>query len=342
VRDLPLPRPGRRTYAATIALVVAAALTGSPASAGTSTTTSTSTSTSTSNSPCGRATQATLAAVDAKVATQIYDNEISGREVRTDIANVTDAADLRVAVAADNAKATRAAVLRLIFHPAWHIVRLQVFNRSGTLLADIGGAYTIAPVPGVLKSGSRTIGSFLMSVQDDTGETKLETRFVGDPVAIYVLGLRVAQRYANFPRGVPTGSFLDLSGKRYALVSQIFNAFPSGPLVETLAIPAPTPALEGLPCSLVRTYEFGRVAQRLAALATDLPDQYPGYATTVAMYTGVDVFVHSGSRLLGTSGGSGPAKPPSSGTVKYAHASWLVYSFQPEPSVRVYLLIPPS
>jgi hypothetical protein len=330
--DLPLPRLGRRLCAAAIALLVAAALTDSPAGA----------STSTSDPACGSATQATLAAVDATVAAQIYDNEVSGREVRTDIANVTGAADLRAAVAADNAKATHAAVLRLIFHPAWHIVRLQVFDRSGRLLADIGGAYTIAPVPGVLKSGSRTIGSFIMSVQDDTGETKLETRFVGDPIAIYVLGLRVAERNANFPQGVPSGSFLNLGGKRYALVSQTFNAFPSGPLVETLAIPAPAPALAGLPCSLVRAYEFGRVAQRLAVLATDLPDQYPGYATTVAMYTGVDVFVHSGSRLLGTSGGTGPAKPPSSGTVKYDHASWLVYSFETEPSVRVYLLIPPA
>jgi hypothetical protein len=301
-----------------------------------------STSTSTSNPACGRATQATIAAVDSAVAAHIYDNEVSGREVRTDIANVTGAADLRTAVAADDAKATHAAVLRLIFHPAWHIVRLQVFDRAGRLLADIGGAYTIAPVPGVLKSGARTIGSFIISVQDDTGETKLETRFVGNPVAIYVLGLLVAERYGNFPRRLPSGSSLSLDGTQYALVTQAFNAFPSGSLVETMAIAQPPPSLEGVPCTLVRSYEFGRVAQRLAVLATDLPHQYPGYATTVAMYTGIDVFVRSGSRLLGTSGGAGPPKPPSSGTVTYVHTSWLVYSFEPQPSVRVYLLIPPA
>jgi hypothetical protein len=316
--------------AALIASLAAAALTLAPADAGAS------------DPACRGATQTTLAAVDAAVAAHIYANELSGREVKTDIANVTGAADLRAAVAADNAKATRAAVLRLIFHPAWHIVRLQVFDRSGRLLADIGGAYTIAPVPGVLKSGSRTIGSFIMSVQDDTGETKLETRFVGDPVAIYVLGQLVAERYATFPQGLPSGSFLTLGGKRYALVSQVFNAFPSGTLVEVMAVAAPPASLAALPCPLVRAYEFGRVARRLAALATDLPDQYPGYATTVAMYTGIDVFVHSGSLLVGTSGGAGPREPPSSGTVTYDHASWLVYSFAPQPSVRVYLLIPPA
>jgi len=295
-----------------------------------------------SNPACQGATQATIAAVDAAVAAHIYANEVSGREVKTDIANVTGAADLRAAVAADNVKATRTAVLRLIFHPAWHIVRLQVFDRSGRLLADIGGAYTIAPVPGVLKSGSRTIGSFIMSVQDDTGETKLETRFIGDPIAIYVLGQLVAERFASFPQALPSGSFLSLHGQRYALVSQAFDAFPSGTLVEVMAVAAPPASLAALPCPRVRADEFGRVAQRLAALATDLPDQYPGYATTVAMYTGIDVFVHSGRLLLGTSGGPGPPAPPRSGTVTYAHASWLVYSFQPRPSVRVYLLIPPA
>jgi hypothetical protein len=278
------------------------------------------------------------------VTAHIYGNEIAGREVNTDIAHVTAAADLTKAVAADDAAATHAAVLRLIFHPAWHIVRLQVFDRAGKLLADIGGTWTIAPVSGVLKSGSRRIGRFLMSVQDDTGETKLETRFVGNPVAVYVDGILVAQRYGAFPAALPKGSSMTLAHQRYAIVEQTFNAFPSGTLEEIMLVAAPPATLAAMPCPALRAAEFGRVARRLAALATDLPRQYSAYASTVAIFTGISVFVRNGNQLLGTSGGAGPPKPPQFGTVDYQGSSSLVYSFEPlrGSSVRVYLLIPPA
>jgi hypothetical protein len=109
----------------------------------------------------------------------------------------------------------------------------------------------------------------------------------------------------------------------------------------TLVAP-PAPSLARLDCALVRAQEFGRVAMRFAALATDLGHQYPGYAATVALYTGVDVFVRSAGRLVGTSGGAGPANPPASGTVIYLGKRWLVFSFPALPPARVYLLIPPS
>jgi len=291
---------------------------------------------------CGTATQATVAAVDATVAEHIYANELAGREVSFDIANVAGAADLRKAVAAGDAAATLKAVTRIVYHPAWHIVRLRVFDAAGKLLADFGGPYVIAPVAGALKSGPRTIGRFLMSVQDDVGETKLETRFVGNPIAIYVSGALVAQRYATFPPALPRGSSLTIGGARYLVVSQTFKAFPTGTLVEVLLVPPPVSALRRLSCQLVRAHEFGRVAIQLAALATDLAHQYPGYAATVATYTGADVFIRAGSRLLGTSGGAGPAKPPTSGTIVYMGSTWLVFSFQALPPARIYLLIPPS
>jgi hypothetical protein len=296
------------------------------------------------DAPCGAQAQATIAAADAAVTEHIYDNELAGREINTDIAHVTSATDLVKAVDADDVVAAHAAVLRLIFHPGWHIVRLQVFNRAGKLLSDIGGTWTIAPVAGVLKSGSRRVGRFLMSVQDDTGETKLETRFVGNPVGIYVDGILVAQRYGAFPAALPKATSMTLSHRRYAIVSQTFNAFPSGTLVEIMLVAAPKPSLALMPCPALRAAEFGRVAERLAALATDLPRQFSAYAVTVAMFSGIDVFVRNGRRLLGTSGGAGPAKPPDSGTVDYQGRTWLVYSFEPlaVSGARVYLLIPPA
>jgi hypothetical protein len=337
------PRPLRRRHAAALAIVVAALTLGACAG-GAPAHTADSAPAHQADAPCGAAAQATIAAVDAAVTAHIYANEIAGREVNTDIAHVTAAADLSKAVAADDAAATHTAVLRLIFHPAWHIVRLQVFDRGGKLLADIGGTWTIAPVSGDLKSGSRRIGRFLMSVQDDTGETKLETRFVGNPVAIYVDGILVAQRYGAFPAALPKGSSLTLAHRRYAIVNQTFNAFPSGSLAEIMLVASPPPSQAAMPCSSVRAAEFGRVARRLAALATDLPKQYSAYASTVAIYTGISVFVRDGHQLLGTSGGPGPPTPPLTGTVNYEGRSSLVYSFEPLPGsrVRVYLLIPPA
>jgi hypothetical protein len=293
--------------------------------------------------PCGAATQATVAAVDADVTEHIYLNELAGGEVNFDIANIISARDLRKAVAADDKVATFAAARRIVFHPAWHIVRLQVFDAAGKLLADFGGTYAIAPVGGILQSGARTIGRFLMTVQDDVGVTKLETRFVGNPIAIYLAsGFLVADRYATFPPTSPPGPTLTVGTKRYLVVRQTVEAFPSGSLLEVTLVPPPPPSLTPLDCTLVRAQEFGRIAMRLAALATDLPHEYRGYATTVAIYTGINVFVRRGSRLLGTSGGSGPASPPASGTVTYMDRTWLVFSFKAAPPARVYLLIPPA
>ena len=133
---------------------------------------------------CGPATQATSAAVDETVLTDIYRNELAGTEVNFDLAQITGAADLLAAVATHNQAATLKAVHRIVYHHTWHIVRLRVLDTSGRILADVGGPYVIAPVSGVLRSGGHVVGSFAMSVQDDVGVTKLETHFVGDPIGI--------------------------------------------------------------------------------------------------------------------------------------------------------------
>ena len=126
------------------------------------------------NAACGAATVATVAAVDATVTTDIYRNELAGTKVSFDLAQITSAGDLLSAVASPRA-ATLAAVSRIVSHPAWHIVRLRALDAAGNILADVGGPYVIAPVSGVLWLGGRVVGSFVMSVQDDVGVTKLET-----------------------------------------------------------------------------------------------------------------------------------------------------------------------
>jgi hypothetical protein len=74
-------------------------------------------------------------------------------------------------------------------------------------------------VSGVLRSGGRVVGSFVM--QDDAGVTKLESRFVGDPIGIYFKGRLVAELGASratagpdrcqpIVPGVPVSSLISL------------------------------------------------------------------------------------------------------------------------------------
>jgi hypothetical protein len=290
---------------------------------------------------CGAGALATIAAVDNTAADRIYDNELAGAEVSFDAAQVMAAPDLLAAVADDDATAAHAAVSRLVFHPAWHIVRLRVFDTSGRILADVGGTYVIAPVSGALRLHGRGVGSYLMSVQDDTGYTKLETRFVGNPIATYVQGTLVAERYATFPAAPPSGPKLSLGGVAYRVLRDAFKAVPSGTLNAVMLVAPPPSQVAREPCAAVRAGEFGRIAERFAALAVSLPEHYPGFARTVQIYTGADVFVRRGATQLASAGGGrGPAELPSGGTVSYRGRHWLVFSFEPRPSTRVYVLAP--
>jgi len=47
-----------------------------------------------------------------------------------------------------------------------------------------------------------------MSVRDDLGFAKLEYRFVGDPIGIYVNGKLVVERGGSFPNLTPNGAEL--------------------------------------------------------------------------------------------------------------------------------------
>ena len=292
--------------------------------------------------PCGAATQATLAAVDATAANRIYANELAGTEVSFDLAQITGAADLLAAVATGNETATLAAVSRIVYHPAWHIVRLRALDSAGRILADVGGPYVIAPVSGTLRYHGRVVGGFVMSVQDDVGYTKLETRFVGDPVGIYLAGKLVAERYAPLPAAPPSGRYVSAAGKSYLVLIETYNAFPRGKLTAVILIAAPGAATQHEPCAVVRAGEFGRIAERFARLAVSLPQHYAGFARTVQLYTGADVFVRDGHSQLASAGGAGPATLPDAGPVSYRGRSWLVFSFAPRPPARVFVLAPAS
>jgi hypothetical protein len=294
---------------------------------------------------CGAATHAVLATADAQVLNNIYANENAGLEVTDDLAEIGGSQALVNAVTQDDAAATFIAVEKLVYHPGWHIVRLRVLDASGRLLADVGGPYVIAPVSGVLRSASgEVIGSFLMSVQDDVGVTKLETRFVGDPIGIYYRGhLVAALGGAALPRARPTAPVLTVRRVRYLAMTATYNAFPSGTLRAVILVPPPAQALTSESCASVRAGEFGRVAARLTGLLGPVVEHYYGFAYWVHVYTAADVFVlDPDGTVIAASNGATPPPLPLTGTVAYQGQSWLVFSFAPQPPARVYLLVAPG
>jgi hypothetical protein len=293
-------------------------------------------------SPCGSAAAAaTLDSLDGQVATNIYRGELGGSETQVDLGHIRTAPDLLAALAAGNRAATLAAVKRIVYHPFWHIVRLRVMNAAGALVADFGGPYVIAPVSGTLRSAGRAVGSFVMSVQDDVGFMKLEEHTVGDPIAIYVGGRRVASSGATFPVSEPAaGGMLAVAGGEYGLTVLTYNAFPTGTLDAVIATPPPSAALEAQPCAAVSLGEVERVVKRIAARFHPLAARYYNFAETVHADTGAAVIVRLGARDIADSEGPGPPVLPASGTVAYLNRTWSVFSFEPTPPARVFVLVP--
>ena len=247
---------------------------------------------------------------------------------------------LLAAVASGRRSDVYAAVRALVYHPIWHIVRLRVLDPAGRVLADIGGPYIIAPVPGVLRSGGRTIGSFLMSVQDDVGFTKLESHAAGDPIGIYYQGRLAASLGARFPKRAPASPTLSIGRVSYGVLSETYNAFPTGTLTAVILVPPPPAAWAALPCIAVKVAEIGHVAQLLSERFHPLDASYAQFALVVHDDTNATVILRIGSRPIAGSQGIGPPVIPDSGPVAYQGRIYWVFSFAPTPPARIYLLVP--
>ena len=282
--------------------------------------------------------RALIASVDQLVARRIYLGERSGTAVTAGLAHVTGASDLLRAVARDDQVATLAAVNRLVYHRSWHIVRLRVI-RGGRVLADVGGPYVIAPVQGTLVSGGRVVGTFVMSLQDDVGYTKLESRFIGAPISVYRDGQLLMGTLAHAPATPPAnGSSVTVRGRAYRVVSFTAAAFPTGSLDIVLYVGAPPASLAGASCLTVTTTAYGLVAVHLARRFTPITLRYRDFVGAVSTFTGAQIFVRVNSlQLAGTS--PGPLALPTSGTVSYLGGIWGIYSFTPVTQARVYVLV---
>ncbi|HUB76080.1 MAG TPA: hypothetical protein VL977_03440 [Solirubrobacteraceae bacterium] len=294
---------------------------------------------------CAAATQSTISSAYLQVTHDIYDEERSSVEVSDDLAHVTGARDLATAVANDDAAATLAATTALVYHPAWHIVRLRVISSTGRVLADVGGPYILAPVRGRISYQGRFVGSFVMSVQDDLGYEKLVTRFTGLPIELYRRGRPLMGR--DFPardapaRDPANGTRITVAGVASVSASYDVLAFPTGRTRVLLAIPAATAALRADSCAVVNALTDGLISADIARLFK-LPGAAQSYVNLVhEVDARMLTIVRRGASVLASSNQlDGPATIPSSGTVGYLGEQWFVYSFVPVPGVSVYLLFP--
>ena len=288
--------------------------------------------------PCGAASTATLAGVYSEVAQRIYNGELRGNEVGIDIAHITGSRELLSALAGSNQTAIYAAVHRIVYTPHWHIVRLRVL-RGGRVLADVGGPYIIAPISGPLRWHGRTVGTFVTSVQDDIGYVKLVSRFTGVPIDIYRNGSFLMGTLRPAPGAVRDGQPVTVGGKSFEAHVLHAQAFPTGTLAAVLFVPRASGAVAARSCTDVRVLDgWGNVAKHIASRFSPLAANYTALVDTLQGSSGGFAYVRAGSRRL--AGGSAPASIPSSGTIRYRGRSWSVFSWEPVPPARVYLLTP--
>jgi len=289
-----------------------------------------------SSTRCGPATATTIASVDDYVAQRIYAGELSGTEVGGDIAHVTGSAELLTALDSADQRAVYAAVHTLVYTPRWHIVRLRVLQH-GRVMADVGGPDIIAPISGTLRLKGRTVGSFVMSVQDDLGYVKLVSRFIGVPIDLYRAGSFVMGTLKPPPASVSNGESLTIGQSDYQSVVLSTAAFPAGTLKVALFVPAPAGTLAARSCASVRLAAWDNVAHHIAARFTPLSPHYGDVRDLLQWLSGGLVFVRSGSVRLA---GAGPARIPRQGTVKYRGRTWAIISWEAIPPARIYFLTP--
>jgi hypothetical protein len=295
--------------------------------------------------PCGPAAAETLAKTVGLVATRIYERELASTGVSADKRQVEGDARLLGALASGSPGAVKEAVTRLVYSGT-HIVRLRV-TQNGVVLADVGGPYILAPVGGNLRLNGRSVGRYLLSVQDDLGYVKLESRFVGIPLVLHTGSQRIPLEgtLAPGPATIPDHGPVTYRGVHYEAFSFNAMAFPSGRLRISLLVRLPGSLSVGS-CAEVKIAALGHIAERLwrrFALAGAPPS---AFVHSVESLIGGLAYVRSGSRQLAGSShlGPGPRRLPDSGTVKYRGVTYGVSSFTATSAgtpVRVYLLAVP-
>jgi hypothetical protein len=183
---------------------------------------------------CGRTEQDTVVNTLSRVARLIYDGEIGGRAL-AQVRRVQSDPALLSAVARRDPAATRRAVESLLNQ---HIVRLRV-SAAQRLLADVGGPFVLGPVSAPLRAAGRTIGSFVLSIQDDEGYLRLTRRLVGLNVLMRMGAQLVKNSLGPDPGAVPASGSYRYRGRSFRVFTITAAAFPAGPLQIQVLVPIP-------------------------------------------------------------------------------------------------------
>ncbi len=198
---------------------------------------------STSAALCGRTRQDTTVNTLRRVAQLIYAGE-TGESAQKQVRRVQRNRALLEAVARREPEAARLAVDALLNE---HIVRLRV-SAGGQLLSDVGGPYVLGPVSAPLRLGGRTIGSLVLSIQDDEGYLRLARRLAGLDVLMYMNVNGARQQLVKDSLGpapgpalatVPADGAFAYEGRSFRVFTVHAEAFPSGPLTIRVLVPIP-------------------------------------------------------------------------------------------------------
>jgi len=184
---------------------------------------------------CARSSEGTVLNTVRHVAHLIY-NEEHGPPALKQIARVQHNRALLEAVATRDPAATVTAIKALLNE---HIVRLRVFASDGELLGDVGRPYVLAPVRAPLRLHGRTIGRFVLSVQDDEGYEKLAKRLEDLDVLVYMNSKIVKNSLGPVTGEVPANGPYSYAGHSFRVFTVHGEAFPSGPLVIRVFEPLP-------------------------------------------------------------------------------------------------------
>jgi hypothetical protein len=173
------------------------------------------------------------------------------------------------------------------------------------VLLDIGGPLVLAPVGGTLRLGGRTVGTFLMSIQDDNGYRLLTARLIGAHTVIAYDGATIMRDIRTPRAALPAQGAVVIAGARYLVSSLTMGHFPSGVLHVSLLVHEPPAELLRGTCSQVRAQALAYIARRVydaagtgpsaqlartalehssalgAALAAGADSQVPGIARSV-------------------------------------------------------------
>jgi hypothetical protein len=275
------------------------------------------------------------------VARRIYELELDSAEVRADRRQIEGFAPLLAALAAGNRSAVSRAVTSLVYSHT-HVVRLRVSSGAG-VLADVGGPFILAPVGGSLRSHGHVVGHYLFSVQDDSGYSRIEQRFVGAPVLIRQAGRRlpVETTLPGSAASLPTRGRVSYRGGSYQVFTFAARAFPTGTLSITLLIAAP--ATSPLPCSAVATAELARIGEHTWRRFVTVGAPPSAFVHSLGSLTGALAYVRAGASQIAGSSQPGPAHLPAAGAVRYRGRRYTVSSFAATVggrAVRVYQLLP--